>query len=347
MDWFERLTGFLETSYEGTRCQLEIQGTQLHSRINGKSYAIGTLELVSLGELRQRVQAAGSLPGRLKVRVVRGDVRLLHQAPEYADALFQVASQFNLLEMVSPNVTPEQGVTRYEGDPTQGPACAIAAGAATIYRNYFAPVAGGIGQTHDRQLDGLADLGAALEEAIGKAQGQPVEPLWDMRNGYAMGTRSGLDAITAHLASITGGEIDALRGRLRIGVHSDVEVTDASGPADLSDHPRTRVSQAFCSALPVSYSRVPKAAWRLFACLVLEAAYEATLWAGVLNAQRGNSNVVLLTRLGGGAFGNDDDWIDAAMRRALDKVVGFALDVQLVSRSAPSRELLQMVRDFE
>jgi hypothetical protein len=31
----------------------------------------------------------------------------------------------------------------------------------------------------------------------------------------------------------------------------------------------------------------------------------------------GASNIVLLTRLGGGAFGNDDAWIDAAMRRAL------------------------------
>ncbi len=32
--------------------------------------------------------------------------------------------------------------------------------------------------------------------------------------------------------------------------------------------------------------------------LVLEAAYEATLWAAVSNAQRGVSNVVFLTFLG-------------------------------------------------
>jgi transposase len=50
--------------------------------------------------------------------------------------------QFNLLEMTSPSVSPEHGVTRYQDDHTQGPACAIAAGAATIYRNYFAPVGG-------------------------------------------------------------------------------------------------------------------------------------------------------------------------------------------------------------
>jgi hypothetical protein len=87
---------------------------------------------------------------------------MLMRLPEYAGALFQVASQFNLLEMVSPEVTPEQGVTRYQHDKTQGPACAIAAGAATIYRDYFVPVGDAVGQTSERQLDALADLGAAL-----------------------------------------------------------------------------------------------------------------------------------------------------------------------------------------
>lgn len=168
-----------------------------------------------------------------------------------------------------------------------------------------------------------------------------------MRNGYAMCSRAGLEAIAAHLALITEDERDVLRGRLRIGLHSDVEVTDAGGPDALAAHPGQHVSQAFCSALPVAYGGLPSAYWQGLASLVLEAAYEATLWAGVLNGRRGSSNVVLLTRLGGGAFGNLDDWIHAAMRRALDKVKGFGLDVRLVSYGAPSRELLQMARDFE
>jgi len=345
MDWFERLTGFRETDYEATRRQLEVHGTRLRSRVNGHSYGIGTLELVSLGELRQRVQEGMSTQEdaassrQLKLQVVRGDVRALHRAPEYAGALFQVASQFNLLEMTGPDVAPEDGVARYAGDPTQGPACAIAAGAATVYRNYFAPVAGEAGQTATRQLDGLADLGAALSQALGR----PVDRLWQMRNGYALARREGLEAINAFLAGATPGELDRLRNCLRIGVHSDVEVTDGDGPRHRTGQ---QVSQAFCSALPVAYSPVPAAAWAPFARLVLEAAYEATLWAAVLNARRGNSSTVLLTRLGGGAFGNADGWIDAAMRRALDKAAGFALDVRVVSRGAPSPALLQMVRDF-
>lgn len=167
MDWFERLTGFRETGYEATRHQLEVDGTRLRSRVNGQSYGIGALELASLGDLRDRVQNGVNLRGRLNVQVVTGDVRRLHQSPEYASALIQVASQFNLLEMVGPDVTPEDGVTCYASDHTQGPACAIAAGAATIYRNYFALVGDAIGQTAGRQLDGLADLGAALAQALG------------------------------------------------------------------------------------------------------------------------------------------------------------------------------------
>ena len=159
MDWFEILTGFRETDYDDTRAKLKVEGNRLRSLVNDKDYGIGKLELMSLESMRERVKAAGKLPGRLRVRVVTGDVRQLHRLPENAGALFQVASQFNLLEMVSPEVTPEQGVTRYQDDRTQGPACAIAAGAATIYRNYFVPVNGSHGQNTDRQLDGLADLG--------------------------------------------------------------------------------------------------------------------------------------------------------------------------------------------
>jgi hypothetical protein len=78
----------------------------------------------------------------------------------------------------------------------------------------------------------------------------------------------------------------------------------------------------------------------------LEAAYEATMLAAVLNKQRGVSNVVLLTLLGGGAFGNEDDWIYAAIRRALKMMSGFELDVRLVSYGTPSRAIQQMVKDF-
>lgn len=327
MTWFQRLTGFKEKSYKETQSLLEVQGDRLVSSVNGKSYGIGSFELASLADLRNRALSGPILPGRLKASVIQGDVRSLHGQPEFAGALFQVASQFNMLEMTSPGVSPEDGVTRYMFDPTQGPACAIAAGAATLYRNYFVPVRDQIGQTSLVQLDGLCDLGGTLSERLE----MPVSSLWEMRNGYADCTASGLMKLSDFLDGLKESELDELRGLHRIGIHRGVEVTD-------SEHsPGPMVSQAFCSALPVAYSKLQHAPWKPFASLILESAYEATMWEAVCNAQRGASNIVLLTRLGGGAFGNQDAWIDAAMRRALDLASNHGLDVRLVTNKSASQ----------
>jgi hypothetical protein len=65
--------------------------------------------------------------------------------------------------------------------------------------------------------------------------------------------------------------------------------------------------------------------------LVLEASYEATLLSAVERSVAGGSNIVLLTRVGGGVFGNADAWIDDAIVRALGIVEHAGLDVRLVS----------------
>lgn len=337
MDWFTELTGFQESTYDQTRAQLEVQGFYLRSRANGRSFGIGSFEMVSLADLRARVASGAGAAGKPRTRIVTGNVRLMHQLPEYQGALFQVASQFNALEMIDPSVTPEDGVARYQNDHTQGPACAIAAGAATVYRNYFAPVGDQMGQTAQRQLDGLGDIGAELSARLGR----PVSDLWDWRNGYALCTRLGLDLITQHLQAIGPQQADALGSRLCIGIHRNVEVTEGPGA------PGPVVSQAFCSALPVAYGRVPPQHWAAFAQLVLDVAYEATLLEGVLNARRGGSNIVLLTLLGGGVFGNAPEWIHAAIERAMKKVRGFDLEVRLVSYGPPSARLQELVRGLE
>ncbi len=324
MDWFERITVFREGSYAQTQAALSVREGRLQCRGAERSYAVGTLTLPSLAELRQ-LAAGVRHSGRSRISTVYGDVRALHRAPENQGALFQVASQFNMLEMVGPHVTPEDGVTGYAYDATQGPACAMAAGAATIYRNYLVPIGGEIGQTRERQLDGLADLGAALAQRVGKSRAA----LYTMRNGYALPSSSGLTAIGEYLSSADDGSLDELRSLLRVGLHTDVEVTDGPGPGPV-------VSQLFCSALPAAYSDHPAALWAPFARLVLEAAYETTLLAGVVNAARGGSNRVLLTRLGGGAFGNADAWIDEAMQQAVQRVEECDLDIVVVRYRSPS-----------
>jgi hypothetical protein len=68
MDWFQRPTGFCETAYSDTRAKLKVDGQQLQSLVNGKSYGIGELELVPLQTLRERVKSIGGLSGRSLVR---------------------------------------------------------------------------------------------------------------------------------------------------------------------------------------------------------------------------------------------------------------------------------------
>lgn len=337
MTWFDRLTGFRETGYNATQEKLSLDGEMLVCAGSTRRARCGRLELVSLQELRQRVSAGNRLAARTTVRNIEGDARTLHADPEFAGGLFQVASQFNLLEMISEEATPERGVSVYELDGTQGPACAMAAGAATIYRNYLVPVGGARGQTADRQLDALAEMGASLADSLSVSPGS----LWTMTNGYALCTPDGLRRIHDHLSQADESARDQLRSHLRIGLHWDVEVTDVVPP------PGPLVSQALCSALPVSYSEQPDhPGWEPFARLILEAAYEATLLAGVLNARRGASNVVLLTRLGGGAFGNDDRWIEAGIRRALDHVLSAGLDVCNVSHGRTAPWLTRLALDY-
>jgi hypothetical protein len=292
---------------------------------------VGTLETPRLKELRERVSALTTDDAPTRVTCIAVDVRELHGKAANAGALFQVASQFNLLEMVGPHVTPEEGVTRYEADGTQGPACAIAAGAATIYRNYMVPVGSGLGQHAGEQIDCLADLGRSL--------GNRNDRLWQMRNGYALCSSEGLGLIDRHLQGLGEPGLDELRGHLRIGLHWQVDVTDMPEPGH-------RVSQAFCSALPVAYSDLASQRWESFARVVLEGAYEATMLAAVLNRAKHGSAAVFLTRLGGGAFGNETEWIHDAIRRALTLVRGAGLDVRLVSHGGVPADLQALAAEF-
>jgi hypothetical protein len=331
MDWFESITGFREDGYDATRSRLSIVEGRLLSSRSDRTWSIGQFDIPSLAELRLRVAGLTSGQGPTRVSCVQGDVRRMHRDRDNAGALFQVASQFNLLEMVSPAVTPEHGVTRYQSDATQGPACAIAAGAGTIYRNYLVPLDGHLGQRADRQIDCLRGIG----DHLGNADGS----LWLMRNGYCMTTEEGLARIDAKLRQSDPSQLDELKRQLRIGLHCDVEVTDED-----AGH---MVSQAYCSALPVAYNQIRhQSNWESFACLVLDAAYEATLLSAVLNRQVFGNPVVFLTRLGGGAFGNDAHWIAAAMRRALATCRDAALDIRIVSYSNPGQDVLDLVRDF-
>ena len=315
MSWFESLTGVRESSPAHVRENFILHGQTLTSHSNGQTFDCGRLEIPTLAELRPLPQLNQPMGRRIKLREIVGDIQSLHADVENSHSVFQVASQFNLLEMVSPYVTPEDGIGIYENDFTQGPACAIACGAGTIYRNYFVSLNGQTGQTEHNQVDCLADLGRML--------GNDGNRLWKMQNGYALATATGLREINNRIESATHSERDDLRQQLRIGIHWETQVTHND-----SSH---QVTQAFCSALPVAYSTHAPLLWEPFARLILESAYEATFCAAIINARTTGQNKLYLTLLGGGAFGNHTNWIIDAIRRSVELYQWADLDVAIVS----------------
>jgi hypothetical protein len=78
--------------------------------------------------------------------------------------------------------------------------------------------------------------------------------------------------------------------------------------------------------------------------LTLEAAYEATLTAAVVNAYANGNRLVYLTLLGGGAFGNPTAWIIDAIERALRLTMREDLDVAIVSYGGSNPEIQRLCR---
>mmetsp|Transcript_37152 Transcript_37152/g.105667 ORF Transcript_37152/g.105667 Transcript_37152/m.105667 type:complete len:404 (+) Transcript_37152:53-1264(+) len=316
--WFEECFGFKELSYRETQKRFTFADGVLTSTVNQAKFHVGPFETPALSELEERLAAAGppavgdGALGRLTFRNITGSAKTLHLESKNAGGVFQVASQFNCLEMNEPGARPEDGVTRYYADATQGPACALACPAGTVYRNYF--VNEGRGQGNKHQIDCLADVGALLRNE--------KEKYWRMANGYCLqdapkgiAAVSGLIAANAELAA-------KVRGALRVGVHWDTEVKSGAH----------RVCQVFCSAMPVSYEKKARATdWAAFASELLISAYLSTLAVGAILARERRSRVtVFLTAVGGGAFGNRTTWVVQAMETALTAFAEEPLDVKLV-----------------
>lgn len=329
--WFKTLFGFRESSYERTQKRFALEGHRLRSLENNRLFTIGEFSTPSLAELREKAHTMAK-PGRPRIsHQVTGDALLLHSQPENAGALFQVASQFNCLEFPGPRSVPEDGVTGYAMDSTQGPACSLAAAAATVYRNYLVPLGGQEGQTRERQIDNLSGLADALD-----TRGR----FWRVENGYVFSTTEDLAALRAAMADH---EREELLSAVRIGLHRQVGVTfsDRFTPI-LEGEPI--VSQAFCSAVSCAYSGISTEEWKELATLVLDATYEATLLAAAIDAAEGKgSGKVWLTLVGGGVFGNEMAWITSAIRRALLATQDLDLDVRVAHFRSKNAQVERLV----
>ena len=332
-DWFETLFGFTESHFTYKEVQSKFivsdDGTSIKSITNGQEYSVGNFQCPTVAQLRSQAKSIGK-KGTVKVNhVAYGDVFNVHSMPEYRGALFQAASQFNCLEFPHSDRTPELGVTKYYQDYTQGPACAVAAGPAAVFRNYFVCVNGETGQTSLNQVNNMDEVEKLLNNV--------EHGYFLVRNGYTNSSDEALQRLNERLFEIEKDEKERelLVDAFKIGLHWNVEVPFTSRFKKVpTSESKQFVSQAYCSAISCAYSNASPRLWEPLARLVLEGVYEATLWAAVINSVNHGNNKVLLTKVGGGVFGNMESWIIDAIARAIEAVSGYDIDVHIYHHGA-------------
>lgn len=164
-----------------------------------------------------------------------------------------------------------------------------------------------------------------------------------MTNGYALLKNEGLEIFNQQLSHLSNEGIDNLRQLLQIGVEWNTQVT-------LSNEPDHLVSQAYCSALPISYSFSDMKLSEPLARLILEASYEAVFCTAILNTQHTGNKSLFLTKIGGGVFGNESHWIFDAIKRSIEiykNYKNYNLNVKITSYYSPDRDVEQMINSLK
>ena len=144
-------------------------------------------------------------------------------------------------------------------------------------------------------------------------------------------------------------DYEDLKGLLKVGIHEDTQITSFGnwGLTKNSTNKDSRITHVLSSACAIGYNGLGTQPWKQLARLVLQATYEATLYAGLENHKRNkdkeHSNKVLLTLVGGGVFGNPSLWILEAIEKACMKFQNTALDVRIISFNRPDQNMLSAV----
>ena len=288
----------------------------------GEVFDSGRFTLKTLGELRaqDRPSVQKDIAGTFHLLYSRDDpsqldIGHLQSLPTFQNALFQVASNFNALELMGPyDKRAMTQLSAYILDQTQGPYASISAAPGLIARHYYAFEKQGMSpETWSQQYDG---------PQLEMLRETPLR----VRNGYVMLEEESL-------------EQPALPEDMAVLVHRNIEVTFGQS----RDHEHRRlanktqlIDQVFTATLDLGSRQrhflesAPKEVTSLGKAL-LRAAYEATLLAAI---QGGNRKVVL-TLIGGGVFCNPSSWIVEAIEDLLPLIVESGLTVYLNAFRGP------------
>jgi hypothetical protein len=326
MTWFEELFGFPE-SVRAVKANFTVTETEnsaiLTSKVNNRSFNAGRFSIRNIASFSHVLSKPSTTPGTLNVIQGNGangsnsdicSVLETQSLPEINGATFQAASNFNCLEFCGPGESAAMGVTRYVYDCTQGPYCALATGAATVYRNYFAPHSDGArGQLEkDVQLLEKTPIGRFVQD------GYPVLGL-------------------AQLKQVEKADWDDL-DQFYVGLHENCEVTTmarrGSGPITSGVPEGQIVHHVYAAAFNFAGTVARNETSLRIARQMLSAEYQATVLAGWEMSQKypgyAGSGKLFLTAIGGGVFANPLEIIVGAVASAKDLIQKSGLQVYFV-----------------
>lgn len=313
----------------------------------GKKYQAGKLEAMKLEELQmsaeQKLEQSKDISsyGYGKLNVICGastfgksfakyfDIGSMQSDSRNIGATFQVASNFSTLESIHPGDIPENGISNYINDPTQGPFASISAAPGTLLRCYGAfynPTQQPImwRQTKDRQIE-LYPHNFLKNHYLGT-----------VTNGYV-----NLKLNLAELKNYNKIDLNKLKKEISIGFHSNVQVV--FGQIIGKDHVVVKnsdqiINQVFTAGVDLGtlsgsenylylYNDLKDTVLKI-AQLTLDAAYEGTIKSTFV--KNGFGAKLYLTLIGGGVFENSWSNIASAIVKNIEFIKQSGLDVTLV-----------------
>lgn len=165
LKWFKFVFGFQE-SIDNVYNNIEVlnksgdENVYLRSKANNRTFLAGICKCVSHQSFKDTNINRGNgcfniihVVDRKSEKFKLADVMQSQSLPENDGATYLAASNLHCLETTGPYDISKFPITRYPHDMTQGPYCAFAAAASLMYRYYFIPIDGQIGQLGPNKIN--------------------------------------------------------------------------------------------------------------------------------------------------------------------------------------------------
>ncbi|KAL0230792.1 hypothetical protein PCE1_004347 [Barthelona sp. PCE] len=339
-DFFERFFGFTE-SVKSVKENVAVskEGDTIHMECPAGIYQVGELSIKSISDLKEIVDAIEPSEENGTISILMGngvdtknfeeiDVGGQQGQVSNKGATFQVASNFNALEFVSPNDNASMGITRYVWDRTQGPAASISCAPSTLYRNYFHEHDGHVGQL-DTEINLLDDYNIPVQHGYVVLNRRNVDEKMQLRNNWQtikVGCQRDTQVVTG---------LDS-RGLLRVIPITQEQV----------------VNQIFCASVNMNIMPV---SWRKNPVLplvrdLLMAAYHGAVYNAIINKHRNpdlpGSHKLFLTLVGGGVFSNPLKEIIGAIKEVKPLILKYGIEAKIVLFSGPMNKAVAIQREL-